>query len=184
MASGRRRDAQGTTFTTAKEFTLGVAATSFVDSATVAATAAANGTVAMYSDFACAVVADGVVLASLNDAIQPTIGITVTGEIATKNFTATKRELKEAYGMGQAEITDANRWMDNNGDGIVLEWYKQSKAFSDYVVGKTATQIAGIETQLVNGHYIATDDALLTAGCSIQITAIKAVVAKSVNNAR
>ena len=178
-------DAQGTTFKTAKAFTLGVAATSFVDSATVAATATANGTVAMYSDFACVVVAEGKVLASLNDAIQPKITINAAGEIVAKAFTATKRELKEAYGMGQAEITGANMWMDNNGDGVVLEWYLQSKAFSDYVVGKTATQIAGMETQLVNGYYyIATDAELLSAGCTIQITSIKAVVAKAAINAR
>ena len=173
-------DAQGMEFTTAKTFTLGVAATSFVDSATVAATATENGTVAMYSDFACAVVADGVVLASLNDAIQPKITMTVAGEIATKEFTGTKRELKEDYHMaafGQS--------MDWNGDGIVKEWYLQSMAFSNYVVGKTAAQIADIATQEIpSGYVIATDDALLSAGCTIQITGIKAVVAKSANNAR
>ena len=172
-------DAQGTTFKTAKAFTLGVAATSFVDADTKAA-GAENGLVCMYSDFACAVVSEGKVLASLNDAIQPKITINAAGEIVEKAFTATKRELKEDYHMaayGQS--------MDWNGDGVVLEWYLQSKAFSDYVVGKTATEIANIETQEVpSGYVIAKDNALLSAGCTIQITSIKAVVAQSATNAR
>jgi hypothetical protein len=169
-------DTQGMTFKTAETFTLGVAAKTTVDSATVAATAEANGTVAMYTDFAASVVADGKILASLNDAIQPKITITAAGEIAGKSFKATKRELKEEYGMAGK--------VDNNGDGVKLEWYVQSEAFSKFVVGKTATEVAGLETQLVNNHQISTNADLLAAGCTIQITGIKAVVAASATNAR
>lgn len=39
-------------------------------------------------------------------------------------------------------------------------------------------------TTLKNGYVISADKALLNAGCTIQITSIKAVVAESVNNAR
>ncbi len=174
-------DAQGMTFATSEEFTLGVAATSTVDSATVAATAEANGTVAMYSDFACAVVVDGKIVASLNDAIQPKITIDAAGEIVEKTFSATKRELKEDYHMaayGQS--------MDWNGDGVVLEWYLQSEAFSKHVVGMTAAEVADMATQVVDGagYVIAADEDLLAAGCTIQITSMKAVVAQSVTNAR
>jgi hypothetical protein len=35
-----------------------------------------------------------------------------------------------------------------------------------------------------SGYVISADDALLTAGCTIQITEIKAVVAQSATNAR
>jgi hypothetical protein len=127
------KDEQGVSFKTAAEFTLGVAAkTSAADS--VAATAEDNGTVAMYTDFAAAVVADGKIIAALNDAIQPKITINAAGEIVEKSYKATKRNLKEEYGMAPA----LNYGMDWNGDGKVLEWYLQSAEFSKFVVGKTA----------------------------------------------
>ena len=170
------KDEQGMSFkATAGSFTLGVAAkTTAADS--TAATADANGTVKMYTDFAAAVVVDGKIVAALNDAIQPNITINAAGEIVETSFKATKRELKEEYGMAGK--------VDNNGDGIKLEWYVQSEAFSKYVVGKTATEVAGMETQFVNGHHISVDEALLSAGCTIQIPAICAVMAQAATNAR
>ena len=170
-------DEQGMTFKTAAEFTLGVAAKTTVDGATKAATADADGLVAMYTDFACAVVAEGKVLATLNDAIQPKIAITAAGEIGATTFNGTKRELKEGYNM-------AAYGSDNDGDGRVLEWYVQSAEFSKYAVGKTATEIAALETEEVNAHFVSKDAALISAGCTMQITGIMAVVAQAANNAR
>ena len=175
------KDEQGVSFKTAAEFTLGVAAkTSAADS--VAATAEANGTVAMYTDFAAAVVADGKIIAALNDAIQPKITINAAGEITGKSYKATKRNLKEEYGMAPA----LNYGMDWNGDGKVLEWYLQSAEFSKYVVGKSADEVANLATKEVEGkgYVISADDALLNAGCTIQITSIKAVMAQAAKNAR
>ena len=174
-------DEQGMSFKTAATFTLGVAAASTA-AESVAATAEANGTVKMYTDFAASVVVDGKIVASLNDAIQPNITINAAGEIVEKSYKATKRELKEEYGMTPA----VNYGMDWNGDGKTLEWYLQSAEFSKYVVGKTAADVEAMATKEVEGHgyIISADDALLTAGCTIQITAIKAVVAQSVKNAR
>ena len=171
------KDEQGMAFkAVAGSFTLGVAAkTSAADSK--AATAEADGLVAMYSDIACAVVADGKVIATLNDAIQPKIDITVAGVPTAQEFKGTKRELKEGYNMaayGQPNIEG----------GTVKEWYIQSAAFSSYVLGKTAAEIAGMETTLVNNHYISVEQALLDAGCTMQITGICAVVAQAANNAR
>ena len=157
-------------------FTLGVAAkTAAADSK--AATAEADGLVAMYSDIACAVVADGKVIATLNDAIQPKINITVAGVPTAQEFKGTKRELKEGYNM-------AAYGQPNVEGGTVKEWYVQSAAFSSYVLGKTAAEIAGMETTLVNNHYISVEQALLDAGCTMQITGICAVVAQAANNAR
>ena len=125
-------DDQGVSFkAVAGSFTLGVAAK------TTAAESTAD-TVKMYTDFAAAVVVDGKIVASLNDAIQPNITVNAAGEIVEKSYKATKRELKEEYNMAPA----VNYGLDWNGD------------------------------------------ALLSAGCTIQITAIKAVVAQSVKNAR
>ena len=173
-------DEQGMTFKTAETFTLGVAATTTAAEST-AATADADGVVKMYSDFAASVVAGGKIVASLNDAIQPTIAINTLGEIVAAEFKGTKRELKEGYNMaayGQS--------MDWNGDGKVLEWYLQSAEFSKYVVGKTAAEVADLATKVVEGagYVISADDALLTAGCTIQITSMKTVVAQSATNAR
>ena len=170
-------DDQKSTFKTDKAFTLGVAANSFDDGSK-------DGTVKVYTDFAASVVVDGKIVASLNDAIQPTM--TYANDVVTAtSYKGTKRELKENYHMGQTEITEANKWMDNDGNGKVLEWNEQSAAFSAHVVGMTAAQVTNMPTnKLANGYVISSDKALLDAGCSIQITSIKAVVAESVTNAR
>ena len=170
-------DEQGMAFKAVPgSFTLGVAAkTAAADSK--AATAEADGLVAMYSDIACAVVADGKVIATLNDAIQPKIDITVAGVPTAQEFKGTKRELKEGYNM-------AAYGQPNVEGGTVKEWYIQSAAFSSYVLGKTAAEIAGMQTKEVNAHQISVEQALLDAGCTMQITGICAVVAQAANNAR
>lgn len=169
-------DEQGVSFKTSKKFTLGVAVTSFDDGST-SATADANGQVKVYSDFAATVLVEGKIQAALNDAIQPKFTVTTEGAY-TFAFTATKRELKENYNM-------AAYGTDGNGDGIVKEWYEQSLAFSKHVVGMTGEEVKNMETKanLIN-YQMSTDEALLAAGCTIQITDIKAVVAKACTNAR
>ena len=170
-------DEQGTTFKTAETFTLGVAANTAVDAATKAASDEGDGLAAMYTDFACTVVIGGKVAATLNDAIQPKITINKAGEIVEAAFAGTKRELKEGYNM-------AKYGQPNVEGGTVKEWYIQSAAFSAHVVGKTADEIKGMETKEVNAHLISADEALLAAGCTMQITDICAVVAEAVANAR
>ena len=172
------KDEQGMAFkAVAGTFTLGVAAKTTVDSSTKAATETEAGAVNMYTDMACAVVVEGKVVATLNDAIQPKIATNAAGATTPAEFKGTKRELKEGYNM-------AAYGAPNVEGGTVKEWYVQSAAFSNYVVGKTATEIAGMETKEVNNHQISTEQALLDAGCTMQITGICAVVAQSANNAR
>ena len=139
------------------------------------ATADADGKVQVYSDFAATVVIEGKIAAALNDCIQPKFAVSTTGEL-TPSFKATKRELKEEYGMAGK--------VDNDGNGVKLEWYVQSLAFSKHVVGMTGAEVAAMETKEAAGHQISTDKALLEAGCSMQITGIMAVVAKAAANAR
>lgn len=177
-------DEQGMTFKTSKEIKLGVAATSANQPAknknAVAAAEgvdAVDGEVHVYVDFAANAVVDGKIAAALNDAIQPSIKFNAKGEITGSNVLKTKRNLKEDYHMSQ--------WgSDNDGNGVVKEWYIQSAAFSNYVVGMTQEEVSNIKTQEMGGHMIATDKALLDAGCSMQITDIIKVVAKAVANAR
>ena len=172
-------DEQGMTFKTSKTFTLGVAAKTTAEESK-SATADVDGLVAMYSDFAASVVADGKIIAALNDAIQPKITINTAGEIVSVTYNATKRNLKEAYNMSTYGAS-----MDPNGDGVVKEWYIQSEIFSKHVIGMTAAQVAAMETAANSiGYQMSTDAELVSAGCTIQITAIKAVVAQSATNAR
>ncbi len=176
------KDEQGMSFKTAGTITLGVAVNSTAAEST-AATAEAEGVVKMYSDFAASAVVDGKIVAALNDAIQPQIKITAAGEIGDKTFNGTKRELKEGYNMATY-----GKDQDNNGDGKVLEWYVQSLAFSNHVVGKTADEVAAMTTAAATqgaiGYEISTDADLLAAGCTIQIAGIRDVVVKSVKNAK
>ncbi len=158
-------------------FTLGVAANSYNDGSKDAEET--DGSVQVYSDLAASVVEDGKIVASINDAIQPKIGFDFKGAITTKTFNGTKRELKEGYGMAGNPYSS-----DNDGDGRILEWYQQSAAFSAHVVGMTGAEVEAMATKEASNHLISSDDALLSAGCTIQITGIKAVVAESVANAR
>ncbi|WP_369298372.1 hypothetical protein [uncultured Neglectibacter sp.] len=167
-------DEQGMSFK-AGEFTLGVAAnTSAADS--TAATADEDGLVAMYTDFSAAVVSDGKIVAALNDAVQPKITIDANGAIVSTEYKDTKRNLKSEYGM-EGKV-------DNDGDGVMKEWFEQSEAFSKFIVGKTADEVSALETQDANGHQIAADKDLLSAGCSMQITSMKDTSAKAAKNAR
>ena len=173
------KDDQAVSFQSAGNFTLGVAANSYNDSSKDAEDEETDGVVQVYSDIAASVVENGKIVATLNDAVQPKVSFNIAGEITKKDFKGTKRELKENYGMSTSPYSP-----DNNGDGTVKEWYIQSAAFSAYVVGKTGAEVKALETKEVNAHQISTDEALLNAGCTIQITGIKAVVGKSVDNAR
>ena len=162
-------------------FTLGLGVDSYDDGSVDAD--AENGTVMVYSDMAAVVIDNGIIVASLNDAIQPKISFDVAGEITAKTFNGTKRELKEGYGM------EGNAWSsDNDGDGRILEWYKQSAAFSAHVAGKTVAQVEALgaeeNLQNANNHWFTKDEALLSAGCTIQISAIVDVVVEAAANAR
>ena len=177
-------DDQGVSFKALPDsFTLGVAANSEDDGSSVEDGVA---TIKMNVDIAAVVLADGKIVAALNDAIQPQLKIeneevTSTSVGKGEGILKTKRELLGDYGMSAA----VNYGMDWNGDGVVKEWYEQSAAFSKHVVGMTVAEVKAMATQtLPSGYIISADDELLSAGCTIQITGIKAVVAESVNNAR
>ena len=165
-------DEQATTFTTEGEMVLGLG----VNNADNGSTGDDfEATVKMNIDYAAVVTVDGVIVAALNDAAQPQATIE-DGEVTATAKLISKRELKEDYNM-------AAYGSDNNGDGIVLEWYVQSAAFSNYIVGLTAEQVENLETAEVAGHFISTDDVLLSAGCTMQITGIMDVVVEACGEA-
>ena len=162
-------DEKGTTFT-GKDFTVGVAAITAADEST-AATDSDDAVVKMYTEYAAVVVdKDGKILAALTDATQPKITADKNGQITGADFKGTKRELGADYGMvayGSA----------------IAEWDAQAKAFADYTVGKTAAEVAGIETVESNGHNVTTDETLY-ASCTMDISGMIAVIALAANYAR
>ena len=164
-------DEQGQTFTADGAFTLGLAAISSADESTPA-TEDEDGVVKMYSAYGAAVVdADGKIVAALNDATQPNITIDIDGEIVDTSFRATKRELKEDYNMVAYS-------------SAISEWYVQSKAFSDWVVGKTAAELRGTETTTnEEGYQVAVDETLFSS-VTISIEDMVEVVARAADYAR
>ena len=140
-----------------------------------------EASIRIWTDIATTVVSDGIILASLNDVAKLNIGFNIEGEVTSTPTFKTNRELKEDYGLHLA----LNYGMDWNGDGIVKEWYEQSYAFSNYIVGMTGNEVVNMPLQTIsNVHIISADENLLNAGCTIQITGMRAVVVKSIENAR
>ena len=166
-------DEKGSTFTTADAFTLGVSAISTSEESVAAADSEdGNAMVKMYTEFGAAVIgADGKILAALTDAIQPKISVSVDGEILSKDFKATKRELGDEYNM----VKYGN---------AIAEWDAQAKSFADYTVGMTADEVAGIETVLDDaGHNVTTDETLF-ASCTMDVSGMQTTIATAANNAR
>lgn len=121
---------------------------------------------------------DGKIVTCRLDAVQNKIGL-ADGTFTINNL-LTKMELGDNYNMATYGAD-----MDMNGDGTVKEWFEQSAAFSAYVVGMTGAEVSAIQTA-PNAHeyMMASDEKLLSAGCTIQITDIIAVVAEAAANAR
>ena len=66
-----------------------------------------------------------------------------------------------------------------------MEWGIPGTTFSKHVVGMTADEVANMGTAANSiGYQMSTDKDLVAAGCTIQITAIKAVMAQAAKNAR
>ena len=164
-------DEQGQYFDAEGEFTLGVAAITTAEESEEA-TDDDDGVVKMYTAFgAAAVDSDGVIIAALNDAIQPNITIDIDGEIVETAFRGTKRELMEDYNM--VAFSDAT-----------MEWYEQSKAFSDWAVGQTAEELLATETvENDEGYQVAVDEELF-ASVTISITDMVNVIAQAADYAR
>lgn len=102
------------------------------------------------------------------DAVQTKINFSNTGKVTTNlnDELKTKNELKEAYNMKPRS-------------GIGKEWYEQARAFADYCVGKTMSEIKGIS--LKEG---VPADADLASSVTIHVTDLISAVEKAVNNAK
>lgn len=110
------------------------------------ATADANGKAQTDSTVAAVLVDEnGVIVDCILDIAQTKIAFTTAGEVLNKDAEVlTKRQLGDDYGLAAAATKG--------------EWYVQAQGFCDYVIGKTADEVAGIAVDDA-GH--ATDEALL-----------------------
>ena len=147
-----------------KEYKLGMGVV--VNDSSKAGTAQIDSTVA-----AVVTDAEGKIVACRIDALQNKASIK-DGVIASTNLTS-KAELKEAYNMAAYGTSLV-------GNEKVLEWYLQAQAFEAYVVGKTVEQVSKMEMQTMsNGYVISADEALLNAGCTIQVNDFIAALVKA-----
>ena len=111
--------------------------------------------------------AEGKIVLCRIDCPQNKMDVT-DGNVTTGNEYPTKMEKGDAYGMVQF-------------GNAIAEWDAQTKAFEEFVVGKTVAEVVGLETQEHNGHQVAVDETLY-AGCTMDITAFQAAVEKAGND--
>lgn len=146
------------------EYTLGMGVSLNMDSSK-SGNAQVDATVA-----AVVLDAEGKIVSCRIDCAQSKMDIS-EGTVDTAAEFKTKMELGDDYGM----VAYGN---------AIAEWDAQSKAFSEYVVGKTAAEVAAIETtENDHGYSVAADETLL-ASCTIQITGMMAVIAQAAEYAR
>ena len=110
---------------------------------------------------------DGKIVAAKIDVAQNKMDVT-DGQVDTAKAFKTKVELKEDYGMTKASA-------------IGLEWYQQAENFEKYVIGKTADEVAAIETRVDGSHTVAVDEALY-ATCSMSIADFMEAIVKACND--
>lgn len=105
------------------------------------------------------------------DSAECTGGFTADGRFAEAEKFLTKSELGDGYAMSEYGT-------DRNGDGTVLEWYKQAEAFEDIAKGKTLDEIKA----LAAGSY-GTDE-VVKAGCTISVSDFIKAIEKAFINAK
>ncbi|MEG0566560.1 MAG: hypothetical protein RR590_10125 [Hungatella sp.] len=111
--------------------------------------------------------ADGKIVSCSIDDAQSKMGFTKEGKVVMTDAFKTKRESKEEYGMKAAS-------------GIGKEWYEQADAMEQYVIGKTAEEVAGIAMDADTKP----TDADLTAGVTIKMGDYIAAITEAANNAK
>ena len=114
--------------------------------------------------------ADGKIVSCAVDVAQNKMSIEdgeVPEDAASMTFKSKKEKLEE-YGMRPAS-------------GIGKEWYEQAEAFENFVVGKTADEVAAIPTE-TNEHGVVTTDETLKAGCTMSVDALIAATVKACND--
>lgn len=112
--------------------------------------------------------AEGKIVLCRIDCAQNKMDVT-GGAVDTEATYITKRDLKFDYNM--VKYSDAT-----------LEWFEQVENLENWVVGKTAEDIANIETKVnEEGYNVAVDEELF-ASCSISLEAFQDAIVKACND--
>jgi predicted small lipoprotein YifL len=109
--------------------------------------------------------AEGKIVACRIDVAQNKMDVTDGVPVPKTEEFQTKVELKDAYNMKGASA-------------IGLEWYEQALNFENYVIGKTAAEVAAIETVQDGSHFVAVDETL-KASVSMSIADFMEAIAKA-----
>lgn len=110
--------------------------------------------------------ADGKIVSCTLDTAQNKMAFTAEGTVVMAEEFKTKKELKDEYGMKAAS-------------GIGKEWYEQAEAMEQYVIGKTAEEVAGIAVD----EDTKPTDADLTASVTMKIGGYIAAISEAAKNA-
>ena len=126
-----------------------------------------DGKAELESSFVATLKSQGKVIAQMSDAIDITQRFDANGKIKDDSAEyKTKRTLGDRYGMISSGI-------DNNGDGKMLEWYLQANELDRAVVGKTKSEILGMN---IDGY---ANETIQSAGCTIRIDGLSRAAAKA-----
>ena len=138
-------------------------------SSATTASADAEGSAELDLSVAAVATADGKATACASDVLVVGFSFDTKGTATTDTAAelATKGEKGDNYGM-------AAYGTDNNGDGVVLEWYAQAAAFNAACLGKNADEIAAL---VVNGYQAVED--VQTAGCTMGVGDLAAAIVKA-----
>ena len=130
------------------------------DSKTQNATDSKKGTAAMTTTFAALAVTDGRISAAVIDTAEPKLPFSSDGSVDQMDYSGTKRELGNDYGMKAASK-------------IGKEWYEQQEYFCNYIKDMTEDEVDAVSTD-ADGK---PKEADLLSGCTVAvkdyITAVK-----------
>lgn len=107
------------------------------------------------------------------DSVQVTGGWTAEGTAVETGEVQTKGELGTNYGMS------AYGKKADGSEGAPLEWNEQADAFEACVTGKTLDEVKA----MVGADGYATDEDMITAGCTINVYDFMVALEKAVQNA-
>ena len=128
-----------------------------------------------------------------NAQIDATVAAVVTdkdGKIVSCYLDVAQTKISDEEGvLGDVAAVDLRSKQEKGDDynmvtygGAIAEWYEQADFFAQQVVGKTADEVAAIETVAKDEHHnVAADEAIL-AGCTMDITAFQEAIVKACND--
>jgi hypothetical protein len=97
---------------------------------------------------------------------------------------AAKIDVAQISGEKDANVQSKSEKQDDynmkSSSGIQKEWYEQAAAYEAFITGKTAEEVAAIETEENSeGNAVAKSGSDLAAGCTISISAFQQAVANA-----